>query len=64
MYSSRLGFVKEFRSVLLISVFTPFVASAGGLSNSDQSASTSAVSNAGSVANPENASTIFLTPPE
>ncbi|MBW3227653.1 OmpP1/FadL family transporter [Marinobacter adhaerens] len=62
MYSSRSGFVKEFRSVLLISVFTPLVASAGGLSNSDQSASTSAVSNAGSVANPENASTIFFNP--
>ena len=62
MYSSRSGFVKEFRSVLLVSVFTPLVASAGGLSNSDQSASTSAVSNAGSVANPENASTIFFNP--
>jgi len=62
MYSSRSGFVKEFRSVLLVSVFTPLVASAGGLSNGDQSASTSAVSNAGSVANPENASTIFFNP--
>lgn len=62
MYSSRPGFVKEFRSALLLFAMSPCVTFAAGLSNSDQSASTSAVSNAGSVANPENASTIFFNP--
>ncbi|AKV96330.1 hypothetical protein ACP86_09280 [Marinobacter sp. CP1] len=62
MYSSRSGFVKESRAVLALAVLTPLTAFAGGLSNSDQSASTSGVSNAGSVANPENASTIFFNP--
>ncbi|MHA7925168.1 MAG: OmpP1/FadL family transporter [Marinobacter sp.] len=62
MYSSRSGFVKRFRAVLALAVFTPLTAFAGGLSNSDQSASASGVSNAGSVANPENASTIFFNP--
>lgn len=65
MYSSRSGFVKRFRAVLALAVLTPLIpltAFAGGLSNSDQSASSSAVSNAGSVANPENASTIFFNP--
>jgi len=62
MYSSRSGFVKRFRAVLALAVFTPLTAFAGGLSNSDQSVSASGVSNAGSVANPENASTIFFNP--
>lgn len=62
MYSSRSGFVKRFRAVLALAAFTPSTAFAAGLSNSDQSAGTSAVSNAGSVANPESASTIFFNP--
>ena len=65
MYSSRSGFVKRFRAVLALAVLTPLIpltAFAGGLSNSDQSASVSAVSTARSVANPENASTIFFNP--
>lgn len=62
MYSSRSGFVKEFCPVLTLAVLTPMTAFAGGLSNGDQSASASGVSNAGSVANPENASTIFFNP--
>jgi long-chain fatty acid transport protein len=45
-----------------LSLFTPITAFAGGLFLGDQSATDSGVSNAGSVANPENASTIFFNP--
>src|SRR6056297_1160288 len=62
MYSSSSRFVKEFCSICILAVLAPATAFSGGLYNRDQSASASGASNAGSVANPENASTIFFNP--
>jgi len=62
MYSSSSRFVKEFCSICVLAVLAPATAFSGGLYNRDQSASASGASNAGSVANPENASTIFFNP--
>lgn len=64
MYSLTDGFVKGFFSplVLLLLPLLPESGFAGGLTLNDQSASASGVSNAGIVANPENASTVFFNP--
>lgn len=62
MYSSSRCFIKDSWSICVLLAMAPATAFSGGLSNGDQSASASGVSNAGSVANPENASTIFFNP--
>lgn len=62
MYSSGSGRVKGLSAFFSLALFAPVAVFAAGLSNSDQSASGSGVSNAGTVANPENAATIFFNP--
>lgn len=62
MYSSTWRYGKEFFSSLALLVALPVTGVAGGLTLNDQSASASGVSNAGSVANPEDASTVFFNP--
>lgn len=62
MYSSTCRSAKKFLSLLTLLMLYPVAGFAGGLALNDQSASASAVSNAGIVANPEDASTVFFNP--
>lgn len=62
MYSSTCRYGKEFLSLLALLMLHPVNGVAGGLALNDQSASASGVSNAGSVANAEDASIVFFNP--